>query len=181
MGICVPGAGTTTATAFGNTLSSRQANFDGRHPLDISSPRPVPGTNVRGRQLWGKPVGPERHARQRLGVVSGRYVDPPPGKNVNATERSPKCAVRGGGWDSLGKHCRSDQRAGYAPNARRSFIGFRFALVKPRDRPGTHVIPGARSSLARCSCTAGDALRPPGRARFWSFHALRPVIILSAW
>ena len=62
-------AGTTTTTAYGKTLSSKQANFDGAQPL---------GNVEKGNKI-GHPVkvgsyppkrGPVRHARQPLAVVS---------------------------------------------------------------------------------------------------------------
>ena len=63
-------AGTTTATAFGDTLSSKQANFKGK-PYNGAEAGPSLGQGGQGRQLPGQRLGPARHARQHLRVVPG--------------------------------------------------------------------------------------------------------------
>ena len=62
-------AGTTTATAFGNSLSSRQANFKGT-PYNGGEPGPSLGHAAPVGQLPRKCVGAARHARQHVRVVS---------------------------------------------------------------------------------------------------------------
>ena len=60
-------AGTTTAFAFGDQLRPGQANClaDVGWPVNARS-----GAGRAGRSLPGQPLGPPRHARQRLRVVS---------------------------------------------------------------------------------------------------------------
>ena len=55
---------TLTATYFGDSLSSRQANFDGSKPIQRSRERPESRSDGRSRQL------PSRHARQPVRVGS---------------------------------------------------------------------------------------------------------------
>ncbi len=67
-------AGTTTATAFGDQLSSRQANFKGRPYNGAAAGPALESCRARGK-LPAECLGPARHARQYLRVVS-RLVPP---------------------------------------------------------------------------------------------------------
>ena len=64
-------AGTTTATSFGDTLSSKQANFQGKPYNGGAEEGPSLEAGGQGRQLPGQRLGPARHARQHLRVVPG--------------------------------------------------------------------------------------------------------------
>jgi formylglycine-generating enzyme required for sulfatase activity len=64
-------AGTDTATAFGDSLSSHQANFNGNFPTAARKKGPYLG-NQRRRQLSGQRLGTVRYAWQRAGMVPGR-------------------------------------------------------------------------------------------------------------
>ena len=63
-------AGTTTATAFGDKLGSKQANFKDK-PYNGAEEGPSLDRAGQGRQLPGQRLGPARHARQHLRVVPG--------------------------------------------------------------------------------------------------------------
>ena len=63
-------AGTTTATSFGDKLSSKQANFKGK-PYNGGRAGAVAQSGRQGRQLPGQRLGAARHARQHLRVVPG--------------------------------------------------------------------------------------------------------------
>ncbi len=63
-------AGTTTATAFGSSLSSTQANYNGNAPYNGAVKGPNLGEDGIGGQLQSECVGLVRHARKHLGVVS---------------------------------------------------------------------------------------------------------------
>ncbi len=76
---CACRAGTTTATAFGNSLSSKQANFKGQ-PYNGGGPGPSLGLRRQSRQLSGQRLGPARHARQHLRVVPRLVPPPAPGR-----------------------------------------------------------------------------------------------------
>ena len=58
-------AGTTTATAYGESLSSTQANFKGK-PYNGGEPGPSAQSGREGRQLSPQPMGAARYARQHL-------------------------------------------------------------------------------------------------------------------
>jgi formylglycine-generating enzyme required for sulfatase activity len=72
-------AWTTTATAFGDRLSSEQANLDGKYPYNGAAKGPYLQATCPGWALQAEPLGPVRHARERLGVVPRRVRRGAPG------------------------------------------------------------------------------------------------------
>ncbi len=140
-------AGTTTATAFGDLLSSHQANFDGDHPY----------TNINDKDLEDRaPEGPDR--RHAVPVGSFR----PNGWNLydmhgnlqewcrdwynekmllggtdpEVTEKADFRVLRGGSWLHTGAGCLSCYRFYDIPGSRTTKIGFRVALVQIPVKPG---------------------------------------------
>lgn len=135
-------AGTTTATAFGNSLSSQQANFRGQ-PYNGGQPGPSLGraakvgsypANAWGihdmhgnlfewcrdwyhRQLPGG-VDPDLHDARSTAEPSGN----------GALSR----ARRGGCWADEGWPCRSAFRLRFEPERRYDHIGFRVVAVRLR-------------------------------------------------
>jgi hypothetical protein len=81
-------AGTTTATAFGNSLTSLQANFAGRS-YKTAEQGPALGHAVTVGSDPPNPLGHLRHAREHVRVVS-RLVQPAP-----ARRDGPRPARRG--------------------------------------------------------------------------------------
>ena len=123
-------AGTTTATAFGDRLSSREANFDGVSPYADAEKGPyLEETTAVGRYRpngWGLC---DMHgnvwewcADGYDGLLSGG-VDPT--GSASALSR----VIRGGGWIGGGGLCRSADRSDFAPAGRSSNLGFRVARV----------------------------------------------------
>ena len=128
-------AGTETPTAFGNNLSSEQANFDGNTPY---------GTAKKGAYLKGlAEVGSYKPNNWGLCDMHGSvyewcadwYVENRTGGNdpfvikaTGATER----LIRGGGWTDDGWACRSAYRSKLLPSVRINLVGFRVALVQSR-------------------------------------------------
>ena len=133
-------AGTTTATAFGDSLSSKQANFKGK-PYNGAEPGPSLGRAAQGRQLPRQRLGPARHARQHLRVVprlvSRRNLpggtDPDLHDAKATATRSEHGDIsrvrRGGCWADDGWPCRSAFRLRFEPERRYDHIGFRVACV----------------------------------------------------
>ena len=124
-------AGTDTPFSYGKCLSTEQANFDGRTPLDECPrgkyrervtpvakfpPNPWGLYDMHGNvwewcQDWYGTILPGP-ATDPTGPSSGKYK-----------------VVRGGSWFSLDDDCRSANRDRSAPNLGLNFIGFRLVMM----------------------------------------------------
>jgi formylglycine-generating enzyme required for sulfatase activity len=124
-------AGTTTATAFGDTLSSRQANFKGQ-PYNGAEPGPSLGRAAKvgsyRANAWGlhdmhgnifEWCRDWYHPKRPGGVDPDLYL---------ATARSR--VRRGGAWTDEGWPCRSAFRLRFEPERRYDHIGFRIVAVE---------------------------------------------------
>ena len=130
-------AGTGSATAFGDSLDSTQANFNGNYPF---------GTARKGKYLeqtsdvgqyapnaWGLYDMHGNvwewcldHAEWKDGVTTDTYVDDV--TDPVCTEGSQR-VFRGGSWLSRGRRCRSAYRYASPPDYRDSDLGFRACLA----------------------------------------------------
>ena len=133
-------AGTTTATAFGNKLSSRQANFKGK-PYNGGGPGPSLGRAARvgsyPPNAWGLH---DMHGNTfewcrdwyHLRLPGG--ADPDLHLAMNSATRSEHGDIsrvrRGGCWADEGWPCRSAFRARFEPDRRYDHIGFRAVVVR---------------------------------------------------
>jgi formylglycine-generating enzyme required for sulfatase activity len=130
-------AGTTTATAFGDALGSRQANFQGR---SYNGAEPGP---VRGRAA---PVGSYPANAWGLHDLHGNVYEwcrdwyhprlpggRDPDRSVRVGRRNPNGTHsrvrRGGAWCDDGRPCRSAFRLRFEPERRSDHIGFRVVAV----------------------------------------------------
>jgi sulfatase modifying factor 1 len=134
-------AGTTTATSFGNRLSSTQANFKGR-PYNGAEPGPSLGRAARvgsyPPNAWGMH---DMHGntyewcrdwyRQKL--PGGTDPDLHDAKSsATKSEHGDISRVRRGGcWADDGWACRSAFRLRFEPERRYDHIGFRVVAVRP--------------------------------------------------
>lgn len=125
-------AGTKTATAFGDKLSSRQANFKGK-PYNGAQPGPSLGHAAKvgsyPANAWGlhdmhgntfEWCRDWYHSKLPGGVDPDLYL-------ATATSR----VRRGGCWMDDGWPCRSAFRLRFEPERRYDHIGFRVVAVKP--------------------------------------------------
>ncbi len=125
---CRAGAG--TAFAYGKSLSSREANFDGNFPYGDGSTGPFHEKTTA--------VGSYRSNRWGLYDMHGNVwewcrdwyderlsggADPMGGSSGR------RRVYRGGSWFVLAYHCRSANRDSYGPWSGRSSLGFRVARV----------------------------------------------------
>jgi formylglycine-generating enzyme required for sulfatase activity len=134
-------AGTTTATAFGDKLSSRQANFKGK-PYNGAAPGPVFGRAAKvgtyPANAWGlhdmhgntfEWCRDWYHAKLPGGVDPDLY-------DAKATAQKSRTGEvsrvrRGGCWADDGWPCRSAFRLRFEPERRYDHIGFRVVAVRP--------------------------------------------------
>jgi len=134
-------AGTTAATAFGDSLSSKQANFQGR-PYNGAEAGP---SLRRAARVGSYPANPwglhDMHGnvfewcRDRYQVKLPGGVDPdlhsPPATAVSGQNLSGSRVRRGGCWADEGWPCRSATRVRFEPERRSDHIGFRVVAVRP--------------------------------------------------
>jgi formylglycine-generating enzyme required for sulfatase activity len=133
-------AGTTTATAFGDNLSSTQANFKGK-PSNGAEPGPSPGKAARvgsyPPNAWGlhdmhgntfEWCRDWYHAKLPGGVDPDLHdARPTAQRNRDGTASRVR---RGGAWTDDGWACRSAFRLRFEPERRYDHIGFRVVAVK---------------------------------------------------
>ena len=131
-------AGTSTATSFGERLSSAQANFKGR-PYNGAEPGPLLGRAARvgtyPANAWGLH---EMHGNSFEWCRDWFHSNLPGGEDPDlyAVRGAPNRdgtfsrVRRGGSWAGDGWSCRSAFRLRFPPEQRYDHIGFRVAAVQ---------------------------------------------------
>ena len=134
-------AGTTTATAFGDKLSPRQANFKTK-PYNGGEDWPSLGKAAKVGRYPANPWGLHDMHGNTFEWCRDWYHDKLPGGAdpdlYEAKATSPKNRTgdysrvrRGGAWTDVGKYCRSALRLRFEPQRGYDHIGFRVVVVKP--------------------------------------------------
>lgn len=126
-------AGTKTATAFGDQLSSRDANFDGNRPYNqVEKGSFLKGTSPVGKypaNEWGIY---DMHGNVWEWCLDGYRDRLRGGIDPVGSTGAPLRVLRGGSWDFSGKLCRSANRFEIPPTLRLNYMGFRVALVQSK-------------------------------------------------
>jgi formylglycine-generating enzyme required for sulfatase activity len=127
-------AGTTTAFHFGNSLSSREANFDGTRPPRGAADGPhLDRTAAVGSykpNAWGLY---DMHGNVAE-WCSDWLADYPGGplKDPRGPDKGKTKVVRSGAWGDPGSLCRTARRTGFGVHQRLAAIGFRVVCVTGR-------------------------------------------------
>jgi formylglycine-generating enzyme required for sulfatase activity/serine/threonine protein kinase len=123
-------AGTTTATAFGDSLSSREANFDGNYPYGgagkgpyLEKTTPVGSYRSNAWGFYDMHGNVWEWCADRYGDYPSGSVTDPAGSSYGADR-----VLRGGGWFNNGEYCRSADRRRDTPGYRDGTLGFRPSL-----------------------------------------------------
>jgi formylglycine-generating enzyme required for sulfatase activity len=133
-------AGTTTATSFGDKLSSKQANFKGE-PYNGAEPGPSLG---RAAQVGGYPANAwglhDMHGNTFEWCRDWYHRNPPGGTDPDLRDAESTATKsdhgdisrvrRGGCWADMGWPCRSAFRLRFEPHRRYDHIGFRVVAVR---------------------------------------------------
>ena len=126
-------AGTTTATAFGDRLSSTQANFDGNYPYNAAAKGPyLERTTEVGSyaaNAWGLcDMHGNLYEWCRDWYDKQLQASDDPVGPASASYR----VLRGGRWSSHGRYCRSAHRTSDDPSYRVNLDGFRVSISRSR-------------------------------------------------
>ena len=120
-------AGTETPFSFGKCLTSEQANYDGRHPLKgcrqglyREKPSSVKAFPPNAWGLSGMHGNVWEWCKDWLGDYPIAAVTDPVGPETGSLR-----VIRGGGWNSYAKACRSGNRSGSDPGKSFANLGFR--------------------------------------------------------
>jgi formylglycine-generating enzyme required for sulfatase activity len=125
-------AGTKTVFHFGNSLSSKQANFDGDKPYGAEEGPRLGRTCKVGSykpNAWGLHDMHGNVWEWCADWYDEDYYGKSPRRDPQGPGSGSFRVSRGGCWQFHGQYCRSAFRTGVVPEGRNEGVGFRVALV----------------------------------------------------
>jgi formylglycine-generating enzyme required for sulfatase activity len=129
-------AGTKTPYHYGDSLSSRQANFDGNAPYGGAAKGPYMEKTTKVGSYEPNAFGLyDMHGNVSewcLDYYSSTYYDNSPEDDPQCKKNSDGRVLRGGSWINLGRYCRAAFRSWHAPSLRSSYVGFRVVCLVER-------------------------------------------------
>ena len=134
MGIFLSGRGSSYQVFhFGNTLSSKQANFDGNIPTaddkgDLGQTCKVGSYEKNGFGLYDMHGNVWEWCADWYGAD---YYGKSPRRDPPGPSEGSDRVIRGGGWGFLGQRCRSAVRNRDTPAFRDDYLGFRVVPFRP--------------------------------------------------
>ena len=124
-------AGTLTATYFGDSLSSRQANFDGSKPFNGAEKGP---NLARTAEVGSYPANAwglhDMHGNLCEWALDWYHKELKGGVDPVQLTPAEKRLTRDGRHSSIGRWCRSANRYNAGPEDRRTSVGFRPVLTR---------------------------------------------------
>jgi uncharacterized protein (TIGR02996 family) len=126
----------STPFAFGRSLSSAQANFDGSRPYGAGAAGPFPNRTVPADSYGPNAFGLyDLHGNAWEWCAdwfSEDYYARSPRQDPPGPERGGRRVIRGGAYNDRGASCRSAWRAGLGPDRIGSGLSFRVVLTVDR-------------------------------------------------
>jgi formylglycine-generating enzyme required for sulfatase activity len=126
-------AGTRTAFWWGDSASSRQANFNGNFPCSGAAKGPYLERTCRVGSYRANPWGLYDMHGNVWQWCADWFGEKSYGQEGNTDPEGPKDGklrvLRGGSWVSYGKNCRAANRHWLAPGDRDGYSGFRVVCV----------------------------------------------------
>jgi formylglycine-generating enzyme required for sulfatase activity len=127
-------AGTTTAFAFGDSLNSTQANFNGNYPYGGAAKgvyrQKTTSVGEFAPNAWGLCDMHGNVWEWVEDIYKDSYANLPTDGSANVSRGDSRFRVlRGGSWGLFGFDCRSAGRLRSAPDGRSSSVGLRLVAV----------------------------------------------------